>query len=160
MADAAYPASSPSTAAPKDGRSNPPVPTFAGNKPRSETVPLEWPIAFGGKTYSSLTVRRVSTEEIAAWVDAVRQKVPDARLNNVVDEDGEPIPAEVLDYLDPDDDEAVGAAITDFLPRRLREAFDSTPDMSTNYSPSQASTSAPQSLGSLASNGPASAPSS
>lgn len=93
----------------------PSPPKFADNgRPRFRTVPLEWPIEYDGKTYSEITVRRMTTAEVVAFLE--QSEV----------EDGKPIfpmfdvPSEVINALDPDDDVTLGKAVNDFLPRALR----------------------------------------
>ena len=134
-----------------------PQPAFAPGKPRSEDVPLEWPIDYQGKHYAKLTVRRVSTAQIADYAAQLIAKDPEAILGNVIDEDGEVVPLAVMQFLDDDDDKVVGEVISRFLPRVMRETDESTSDTSTTSSPSQHPNSAPPSPGSSPSNGDASA---
>ncbi|MGU3541038.1 hypothetical protein [Methylobacterium sp. A54F] len=108
------------------------APAFSSDKPRSRRIELEWPVEYGGRTYQALVIQRVTTDQIAAWTNAVRKKDPNANLGNVVDDDGAPVPTAVLEFLDPDDNEEVGEAIESFLPRRLREAFTSDQETSTS----------------------------
>lgn len=82
-------------------------------------VPLRWQYELDGKTWSSITIRRISVGEIAAYSDAVR----------VAESEGKPAPkppmfdcpAELLDALFPDDDDAVEAAVSSFLAPARRE---------------------------------------
>jgi hypothetical protein len=53
----------------------------------------------------------------------VRSGDPDANLGNVVDDDGEVVPREVLEFIDDDDDAKVSEVIASFLPRRLSAAL-------------------------------------
>lgn len=95
----------------------PPAPKYADNgRPRFRVVPLEWPIEYDGKTYSEITVRRMTTAEVVALVDQMRDDVGAATLPMF------DVPREVIDYLDPDDADEVNKAVNDFLPRGLRSA--------------------------------------
>lgn len=98
-------------------------PEFVGKRERSRRVELDDPVKFRGKVYEAFVVRRLSTSEVAAWADAVRAGDEDANLGNVVDDDGEVVPREVLEFIDDDDDAKVSEAISDFLPRRLSGAL-------------------------------------
>jgi hypothetical protein len=92
------------------------VVTLRGN--RTRTVPLEYPAELSdGTVLQEITVRRMSTEEMAAFVAAAKEgrdyplptfSVPDA----------------ILDALDPDDFDAVNRAAMEMLPRRLQRALD------------------------------------
>jgi len=106
-------------------------PEFVGNRPRTKRVELEDHVKYKGKVYTALTVRRLSTSEVAAWSDAVSSGDPDANLGNVVDDDGEVVPREVLEFMDDDDDEKVSEAIASFLPRRLSTALASDSETQT-----------------------------
>jgi hypothetical protein len=77
-------------------------------------VPLEYPVEYDGKVWAEITVRRASAGEVEAFVSAVhRGENPTLPMTDA--------PAEVLDALDADDFETVNKAISDFLPRALRE---------------------------------------
>jgi hypothetical protein len=102
-------------------------PQFVGKRERSRVITLDDPIRFKGKVYEKITVRRLTGAQVADWSEAVRDK-KDADLGNVVDEEGNPVPKEVLDSLDADDDQAVGEAISDFLPRQFSKSLDSGPE--------------------------------
>jgi hypothetical protein len=106
-------------------------PEFVGNRPRTKRIELEDHVKFRGKVYTALTVKRLSTSEVAAWSDAVRAGDPDANLGNVVDDDGEVVPRQVLEFIDEDDDERVSEAIASFLPRRLSAVLDSDSETQT-----------------------------
>lgn len=78
---------------------------------RFRTVKLEWPIEYDGKTYTEVTVRRMTSAEVADFLtDAADGKAP-ALFD---------CPLEVLDALDDDDAAEVNKAVADFLPRRWR----------------------------------------
>lgn len=95
----------------------PPAPKFVDNgRPRFRVVPLEWPIEYDGKTYSEITVRRMTTAEVVAFVDQMREDLKEATLPMF------DVPHAVIDALDPDDADAVNKAVSDFLPRALRLA--------------------------------------
>jgi hypothetical protein len=93
----------------------PPPPRFVDNgRPRFRVVPLEWPIDYDGKTYSEITVRRMTTAEVVAFVDQMRDDLKEATLPMF------DVPHAVIDALDPDDADEVNKAVNDFLPRALR----------------------------------------
>lgn len=91
----------------------PPPPTFLSKRNRFKTIKLEWPLEYDGKVYREVTIRRMTTEEVAAFVTAAA-------------EGGDPMlpmfdaPMAVIDNLDPDDAETVNNTVNDFLPRSLR----------------------------------------
>lgn len=91
-----------------------PAPKFVSQKERFRTVTLEWPIEYDGKVYDSVTVRRMTTSEVAEFIDQVRADAKSASLPMF------DVPKEVVDALDADDAEAVNKAVNDFLPRSLR----------------------------------------
>jgi hypothetical protein len=100
-------------------------PKFVGNRPRSERVELLDHVEFRGKVYTALIVRRLSTSQVAKWLEDVEAQVPDANLGNVVDDDGEVVPQQVLDAIDDDDDFRVSEVLNRFLPERLSEMLGS-----------------------------------
>jgi hypothetical protein len=87
------------------------APRFASDRVRSAIVTLEWPIEFGGATYETITVRRMTGAEVSAWASSAGE----ANLPMF------DCPQEVVDALDADDAEAVSKAVIDFLPRRMRQ---------------------------------------
>lgn len=106
------------------------LPRYVGGKPRSHRVELQWPIEFRGRTYAAITLRRPNAIEVGRFFERLLElAASDPRqvlhFPIFVDDDGEPIPAKVIDFLDGDDEEAVMQHTEDFLParfRRFREA--------------------------------------
>jgi hypothetical protein len=101
------------------------APRFVGGRPRSMEVRLDFPIEFRGRLYEAITLRRPSAAEVGAWFERLAEVTaadPSAALHFpiFVDETGDPIPREVLDFLDGEDDERVMELSTDFLPPRFR----------------------------------------
>jgi hypothetical protein len=100
------------------------APHFVGTKARFEIIPLEWPLEHGGKVYDRLIVRRLTAGQIAKFMDRLRKasedERKDMRLPLFVDDSGAPVPNDVLDALDSDDDERVSEVAERFLPRRFR----------------------------------------
>jgi hypothetical protein len=88
-------------------------PSFVGGKVRSKIIPLEWPLEYGGKTYDSVTVRRMSATEVSQFFN----DESDTKRLPMFD-----CPHEVIDALDADDSEVVSQAVIDFLPRRMQPA--------------------------------------
>lgn len=97
-----------------------PAPRFVNTAGRSETVPLEWPIEFDGLLYDSVTVRRMTVADIAAF----EQRINEARrTGGDLDKIRFPmfdVPEAVMDALDSDDADRVGEVTLRFLPRRFR----------------------------------------
>lgn len=94
-----------------------PAPTarIISDKVREKSVPLEYPVEFNGTTYDAVKVRRVSGQQMAAFLDKVRSGI-DFVLAPMVD-----CPAEVWDALDADDQFAIDEAAREFMPRRLKD---------------------------------------
>lgn len=100
---------------------------FVGGKPRSETVPLDWPIEVDGRLIDSIVVCRMTAGEIAAYIEqvetaadraaAMRIRFPMFRAIG-----GALLPDAVIDALDDDDGERVQEVALRFLPRRFRVA--------------------------------------
>lgn len=104
-------------------------PRFVGGKPRSETVPLEWPVEYDGKVWDAITVRRMTVLDIRAFHEQVLASSEDdkARIRFPMFD----APFEVLDALDDDDAQTVNEVVTRFLPRRFRADEGSGPDSTT-----------------------------
>ncbi|OCC05102.1 hypothetical protein BA190_09305 [Labrys sp. WJW] len=98
-----------------------PAPTHVRASERFTTVPLEWPVEFGGTTFYSVGVRRMTVEEIEGFTDRVRnaesrgEKAP-TRFPMF------DIPDEVFAILDVDDADKVDEVAARFLPRRYLDA--------------------------------------
>ena len=106
-------------------------PQFVGGKPRSCEVPLDWPLSYGDKIYDRITVRRMTTAEVGAFIAAASgEDTKNARLPMF------DCPSEIIDALDPDDAERVNEVIRDFLPRLLRQADEPPPASGESTSPS------------------------
>ena len=85
-------------------------------------MPLEWPVEWNGRTYESVTLRRLTVAEVAAFVESLKDLPEGAKIRWPIfcDENGAPMPPEVMDALDADDSDALDKAALDFLPRRFR----------------------------------------
>lgn len=135
MADKIIPKTGPETQAPStDVESNAdtmPVARIVSTKKRTIEVPLEWPVEFDGTLYESVTIRRITAKEVSDYLDA---------LSSIDDVDVAPlppfigVPKEVWDGMDDDDRYEVDQKAMDFMPRRLREVAESTPDTTDNTS--------------------------
>lgn len=80
---------------------------------RSKTIALDFPVEFDGKTYTEITVKRLTGDEVSAFYnDPSAERIP------MFD-----CPPEVIDALDADDAEIVMEAFRNFLPRALRTAL-------------------------------------
>ena len=101
------------------------APRFVGGRLREMTHRLDFPVEFRGKLYETITLRRPNAAEVGLWFErlaAVTAIDPNASLHFPIflDETGQPVPVEVLDFLDGEDDERIMEASADFLPPRLR----------------------------------------
>ena len=81
---------------------------------RSKTISLEYPVEFDGKTYGEITIRRMTGTEVAAWLNDAAAVMP-PMFN---------CPVDVIDALDADDAFTVKEAMNDFLPRKMRAAYE------------------------------------
>jgi hypothetical protein len=88
-------------------------PRFVGGKVRSETVELDYPVEYDGKTWTHITVRRMTTQEVSEVMqNAGTDKVSDFPMFDA--------PTAVMNALDADDDERVQEVAMRFLPRRFK----------------------------------------
>lgn len=108
-------------------------PRFVGGKTRFETVSLDWPVAFDGRTYTAIAIHRMTAGEVASFIDGL-SSAPDrdsaTRMQFPMFRDpvtGERVPGEVMAALDDDDSERVHEVTLRFLPRRLRAAAETEP---------------------------------
>lgn len=92
-----------------------PVAKFVAGRAREKTIPLEWPIEYGGKVYDSVTVRRCTGTEVSDYVMS-RASGDDALFPGIS------CPIAVYEALDADDLEQVDLVVKDFLPRSFRQA--------------------------------------
>ena len=107
----------------------PPSPraTIVSDRSRVQTIDLEWPVEFDGVTYNSVTVKRITGREVAAYVEAISKggDIKPPMLD---------CPQEVYDAMDADDFIKVDEVLRDFLPRTFRQAVASPPE-ATDKSP-------------------------
>lgn len=94
-----------------------PAAKIVGNKERSRTVPLEWPVEFDGVTYEKLTIRRVQGADFKK-IAALNGQDEEYHLAALLAD----VPWQVIAALDGDDFVAVQEAVKDFLPRKLQAA--------------------------------------
>jgi hypothetical protein len=98
-------------------------PKFIGGPARSRVVPLEWPLEYDGREYSSVTIVKLNAKEVKEVLAAINRgessKIPIFR-----DADGGVIPDGVLDALDDDDSFALDEAAGEFIPRRFKPEKD------------------------------------
>ena len=97
-----------------DAPAKKPVPRLLGN--RSVVVPLTYPVEYGDRTISEITITRMNGAQVVDFMNAVQENASGAHLPMF------DVPQEVVDALDADDAEAIDKAVFDFLPRRLRQA--------------------------------------
>jgi hypothetical protein len=116
----------------------PAKPVHVRQADRFRVVPLDWPIEFGGVTYDKITVNRMTTAQVAAFVAATENGSSDDGYAALPMFDA---PRVVIDALDADDAERVNETVLDFLPRRYRDTALSSPTggESTSASPPSAS---------------------
>lgn len=94
---------------------------FASDTPRTKDLPLEHPLTVNGEELKKITVRRLLAREVKQLqdkADGVSFNL-EAMIPTFTDQ-----PAEVLEVLDQDDWLELVVMVTDFLPRRLREALE------------------------------------
>ncbi|ACI92725.1 hypothetical protein OCAR_5594 [Afipia carboxidovorans OM5] len=105
-------------------------PRFVEEARRFRSVPLEWPITYGGQVYDQITIRRMTADEVRQFVDAAANGLkPSLPIFDV--------PDAVLAALDADDDAEVEKAVNDFLPRSLRAEIEQTSAAGSTTSASQ-----------------------
>jgi hypothetical protein len=88
---------------------------------RSEFVPLTYPVEYDGKIWDKIEVRRITTGELSAFMEAPEGTVPP----NVC------APKAVIDALDAEDGFAVEAVTERFFPRRLLASMASVTEPTT-----------------------------
>jgi hypothetical protein len=103
------------------------VVTLAG-PPRVKTVELTYPATYRGRTYRQIGIKRMTTREVADFVERLQHEDGDnaVRFPMVIDDDGALVPEVVLDGLDDDDAAAINEAVVSFLPQRLRALIGDT----------------------------------
>ncbi len=112
-----------------------PVAAWAASASMVKWVKWQFPVAFAGRDWTGVGIRRLSVEQIAAVFENYRlnrEIDPDFpfSLPIYVDEAGAEIPAGLLAKLDPDDADATDEAAESFLPRRYRAVKDPGPSTS------------------------------
>lgn len=85
----------------------------------SKTIPLEWPFAFGGVEYHSVTARRLSYAEVARVYERAKDADGEVKLIEFYAE-MTGLPAAVIRGLESGDGHAVIEGCHPFLPRQLR----------------------------------------
>lgn len=95
---------------------------FAGDRPRVKTMNLDWPVSYAGKTYATISIKRLTAADVAAFIEKLGGGK--FRFPIFVDDEGALVPDAVMDGLDDDDAMVLDKASLDFLPRRFREAPD------------------------------------
>jgi hypothetical protein len=119
-------------------------PSFVGDRPREKRISLEWPVAYDGKTYSAITLRRLTVAEVSDFIESLDGETK-LRVPMFFDDDGAAIPAAVMAALDDDDAAEIDEASVAFLPRRFRAAPEKTTE--TASAPSAGEAIAPSSNG-------------
>ena len=101
-----------------------PAPRFISECARAATIPLEWPIEFGGKVYDKIGIARLTAREVADFHEKMAKRAETDPFTWPVfrDTDGGALPDGLLDALDIDDRDTLDKAALDFLPRRFRGA--------------------------------------
>jgi hypothetical protein len=114
-AKAAAPAASVSPTAPVES------PIHRRSTERLKTQALEWPVEYAGKLYEDIVVRRMTTAEVAGFIEQMESSkgVAFFRFPMFYHPDGTRLPDGLIDQLDDDDVVALTAVAADFLPRRF-----------------------------------------
>lgn len=109
---------------PAADKSKPAPPPLTGEltfrDPRSKVVPIDHAFDLGGRWITEVHIRRLTMVQVENLVSSRRH----GDLYEVLAE-MTGLPAPVLRGLDSDDGERILAESADFLPRAMREAFDS-----------------------------------
>lgn len=92
--------------------------TFAAAASRFETKMLEHPFTFDGKTYESVTIRRMNAGEVETLVKSVAENPEISWFDYPMFD----VPASVLREIDGDDGLQIKGAVNRFLPRLFRGA--------------------------------------
>lgn len=92
-----------------------PAPEFIGNKNRSVTILLEYPLAYDGIEYHEVTLSRVRGVDLQRVDEHEDQTL---QLLHLVTG----LPHKVIEALDAEDYAEINAVGADFLPRRLLQA--------------------------------------
>ena len=96
----------------------PPIARIVGGKPREQLVPIEYPVEFDGKVWDAIPIRRITGKELSTYFEKIAEG-GDFSLPPVV-----ACPVEVWEAMDADDQQAVDAVATAFMPRRLKAAVE------------------------------------
>lgn len=100
-----------------------PVIRLVDDPRRSREVLLEWSIEVDGRVIDRIVIRRMTTRDVAEFVDAVQSvgsNVKLVRFPMFFDGSGNKLPSEAIDALDEDDAETVMEIASGFLPRRFK----------------------------------------
>ena len=108
----------------------PAAPRFIGDRPRSRTVTLEWPLEFDGKVYEQIVVRRATLADLAVFAEQLAA-LPKGQEIHLPMYDA---PDAVIDALDPDDRDSLNAAADGFLLRRWLASSEVEPAQATGSS--------------------------
>jgi len=100
-------------------QSQAPVAKIVSTRERERKIPLEFEVEYDGKTYTEVTVRRVTGKEIEDYMEVLASS-KERIVPPMID-----CPLAVYEAMDDDDRFAIDTAMRDFLPRRLRVAAES-----------------------------------
>lgn len=94
---------------------------FMNEADRRRVVQLAWPLSLNGKEYHEIHLARLTTKEVATFVEQLSKMPEDTRFVWPIfkDAEGTIIPAEVMEALDDDDRTDLDKVALDFLPRRF-----------------------------------------
>lgn len=98
---------------------------FIGQASRSTAITLEWPVECDGVEYRDVVIKRMTTQEVADFVEGIASQAESARLRFPVyfHPNGHRVPDQVLDALDDDDMQKLNEVAEAFLPRRFQTAL-------------------------------------
>lgn len=80
-------------------------------RPREVQVKLDWPIEYDGKVWDIITVRRVTSAELSAFIES-----PEGSAFPNID-----CPRDLLDHLDAEDGFKIEEMAQSFFPRRSQQ---------------------------------------
>jgi hypothetical protein len=101
-----------------------PAPVFLNPGAREKAIDLDYPIAYDGRDYARILIRRMTVADVAGFLEACKAAgdgVGDLRFPMFFHPDGTAVPDAVHEAIDPDDQEKLSEATLSFLPRRFRD---------------------------------------
>lgn len=102
---------------------------------REDSFELAWPFEADGKEYRSLTVRRLTADEVGKFIERLRATEGTLRFPIWRDERGDLLPDDIWAAMDDDDIATAERMQLDFLPARFTSAVETEPPNTTSDRP-------------------------